>query len=307
MSSGFKAACFTLLITVSACSFANNYSLPTNDNSLIGKTQFALSAPNDTVTTIAKQYNIGFNAIKSANPELELGRGFETGTIVTIPNQHLLPNNTRSGIVINLPEMRMYYFPNDGKNEVSTYPIGIGKIGNTIPVKNTIITHKKENPVWIPTENIRKFNLEQGIVLPKVMEAGPENPLGHYAIYTGIATYLIHSTIFPESVGKRASFGCIRMYESDIEEFFHTISNKVPVYILNKPIKIGFSGDKLYMESHTPLEENKKDYDATIAGAVKQITDLTKNKDFLIDWQLVSYLNKDKDGMPHEIGFEIKN
>src|SRR6185503_4423744 len=96
-------------------------------------------------------------------------------------------------------------------------PIGIGKIGKTIPLAEAMITRKAKDPKWIPTDDIRQFNLSQGVVLPQVMPPGPENPLGSYAIYMSIPTYLIHSTIFPESVGKRASFGCIRMYQSDVE------------------------------------------------------------------------------------------
>lgn len=289
----------------STFTFAERYAVPTEQQSLIGDIQYVTTSGNDDVVSIAKKYNIGFNAIKSANPDHDFTKSFYPGTVLTISNQHILPTNKREGIVINLPEMRMYYFPRNSK-EVLTYPIGIGKIGNTIPITNTHIVKKVENPTWTPTENIRKFNLEQGIVLPKVMKAGPENPLGQYAIYTGLPTYLIHSTIFPESVGKRASFGCIRMFVPDIESFFPTIEKNIPVFILNNPTKIGLEDNKVYMESHEALEEHKKDYEASLPATVHKITEATDKNAYLIDWQLVSYLNNEKDGMPHEIGFQIQ-
>src|SRR3990167_9172483 len=178
---------------------------------------------------------------------------FAYGKEVIIPTQHLLPNTPRKGIVINLPEMRMYYYAD---NEVLTYPIGIGKPGKTIPVTSSKVTYKKTNPFWYPPQDIREFNLAQGVILPRVLPPGPDNPLGTYAIYMTVPTYLIHSTIFPESVGRRASFGCIRMYENDIETFFPIIKKGTPVLIVNAPVKIAWQKNRLYMEAHRPLEEH---------------------------------------------------
>lgn len=305
MYSRLKTLALVLAVSLHAdILFAASYPLPTEQQSLIGEVDFITTAENEDVISIAKKYNIGFNAIKSANPGYDFSKTFFPGTVLTIPTQHLIPNTKREGIVINLPEMRMYYFPRNSQ-EIFTYPIGIGKIGNTIPIQNATIVRKAENPVWIPTENIRKFNEEQGIILPKVMGAGPENPLGKYAIYTSLKTYLIHSTIFPESVGKRASFGCIRMFESDIETFFPSIQKDVPIYILNHPIKIAIQDNKLYMESHTPMEEHRHDQNASLPFVVHEINELIKNRPFVVDWQLVADLTREKDGMPHEVGFAI--
>jgi L,D-transpeptidase ErfK/SrfK len=201
--------------------------------------------------------------------------------------------------------MRMYYYL-PGTDKVLTYPVGIGKIGKTIPITRTMITRKVKDPVWIPPQDIREFNLEQGIVLPRVMPAGPDNPLGPYAIYMRIPTYLIHSTIFPESVGKRASFGCLRMYESDIQEFFPSIEKGVPVVIINSPVKVGWQEDRLYAETHQPLEEHSGAYDASLPGMVHMIASATQNTDTLVDWQMVYYLARERDGIPHEVGQQIK-
>ena len=162
-----------------------------------------------------------------------------------------------------------------------------------------------KDPARVPTEDIREFNLTQGVVLPQIMPPGPDNPLGPYAIYMSVPTFLIHSTIFPESVGKRASFGCIRMYESDIKDFFPSITDGIAVSIINSPIKVAWQDNRLLMEAYTPLEEHNQEYEATLPGTVAQINNLTKNQDTLVDWQAVAFIEKERDGLPHEIGIKL--
>ncbi len=290
------------LMVLSSQAFATAYTIPANDESIIGSIQSGFVKSGDSAATIAQAYDIGFNEIQNANPEIDMNHRFSNSREVVIPTQHLLPNAPRKGIVINLPEMRMYYY--EGK-EVHTYPIGIGKTGKTIPVTTAKVTYKKENPFWYPPQDIREFNLAQGVILPRVLPPGPDNPLGTYAIYMTVPTYLIHSTIFPESVGRRASFGCIRMYENDIESFFPTVKRGVPIEILNSPVKVGWQNKYLYMEAHTPLEESKADFDATLPGMVHKIVENTSTKPTLVDWQEVSFIAQAKDGVPHEVGVTL--
>lgn len=296
-----KAVFLLFLIFNTPVVFATAYPKPLEDEVIIGEAFYTKIAANDTLVDIATKYDIGFNALESANAHLNFNKGLLVGTPIQIPTQHLLPQQTREGIVINLPEMRMYYFPKNS-DEIFTYPIGIGKIGKTIPIVKAKITGKKRNPIWIPTQGIRDFNLQQGIVLPKVMKPGPDNPLGHYGIYLSIPTYLIHSSPFKESIGQRASFGCIRMFESDIKTFFPTIETNTPVVIINTPVKLAWQGSKLYIEIHQPLLEHKNAIENSLTGIVKQIDLLTKGKKAIIDWEKVSFLAKEKDGLPHEIG-----
>ena len=299
---GFLFSIFSFFISTLA--FSASYPIPKATEALIGEVQYRSAASGDNVITIAKQYDIGYNAIENANPTLNTNRGFSQGVLLQLPTQHLLPNQPREGIVINLPEMRMYYYV-EGSGQVLTYPIGIGKIGKTIPITKTSIVRKTENPTWIPPEDIRAFNLKQGIVLPRVMPPGPDNPLGPYAIYMRIPTYLIHSTIFPESVGKRASFGCIRMFESDIEDFFPSVHKGIPVVITNAPAKVGWQEDRLYLEAHHPLEEHSSIYEASLPGMVSLVMSATKDRLVLVDWQAVTYLAKERDGIPHEVGISL--
>lgn len=290
------------LIAISSNVFATAYNLPPSSQDMIGQVQSSSAGFGEKATSVTQRYNIGLNALEKANPHLNINRDLPYGAALRVPTQHLLPNQPREGIVINLPEMRMYYYLG---NQVLTYPIGIGKIGKTIPIKRAVVTRKKINPTWIPPDDIREFNLEKGIVLPRIMPPGPDNPLGPYAIYMSIPTYLIHSTPFPESIGTRASFGCIRMYESDIQTFFPTITNGIPLVIINSPTKIGWENEKLYMETHTPLEEHGTAFDATLPGMVHLASEATKNQATLVDWQLIAFMAKDRDGVPHEIGTKI--
>lgn len=294
-----------LVLLASTNAFATAYPVPPASEALIGQIKHNYASTGDTVITVAQRYDLGYNAMENANPHLNMAKvAIPYGAPLQIPTQHLLPDLPRKGIVINLPEMRMYYYV-DGTNKVFTYPIGIGKIGKTIPITQTSITRKTKNPVWIPPDDIREFNLQQGIVLPRIMPAGPDNPLGPYAIYMRVPTYLIHSTIFPESVGKRASFGCIRMYESDIQDFFPSISGGIPVAIINTPVKVAWQDDHLYMEAHHPLEEHGNEFDTSLPGMVHLINDASKDQNTLVDWQLVSYIAKERDGIPHDIGVKL--
>lgn len=284
--------------------WATAYVVPPKTQSIIGKNVELTAESGDSVVTVATKYDLGYNALQSANPDVDMRRAFVSGQQIKVPTKHLLPDLPRKGIVINLPEMRMYYYLEDS-NKVLTYPIGIGKIGKTIPTAMTAITRKTKNPIWIPPDDIREFNLEQGVVLPKVMPPGPDNPLGPYAIYMQIPTYLIHSTIFPESVGKRASFGCIRMYESDIKTFFPSIEGGIPVAIINEPVKAGWQNDRLFLEASEPLEEHGETYSTTVADMTKLVTEKTKNKVILVDWQMLSFLADAQDSIPHEVAMHL--
>lgn len=299
---GIALSAVFLLVTNHA--LATSYPLPPEDQAVIGQVQYSSTGFGDSIVKMSQKYDVGYNSIERANPHINVAKGIHFGSNVKIPTQHLLPSQPREGIVVNLPEMRMYYYV-PGTSRVETYPIGIGRIGKTIPIATATITKKTKDPVWVPTPDIREFNLAQGIVLPQVMPAGPDNPLGPYAIYMSVPTYLIHSTIFPESIGKRASFGCIRMYEADIQTFFPSITPGLPVLIINSPVKVAWQKSRLLMEAHASLEEHTGSFDATLPGTVSQIHALTKNQDTLVDWQAVSFIEKERDGLPHEIGVKI--
>lgn len=299
----FYAPLFLAMGFISHLATASTYILPSPQESLIGHVQYT-SAMDNSITDVAKRYDIGYSQIKNANPTIDPTRRFSATEILKLPTAFILPPLPRQGIIINLSEMRLYYFPK-GSDIVKTYPIGIGKVGKTVPLTRTYVARKLLNPTWFPTKDIRKYNREQGIILPASIPPGPDNPLGPYAIYLGIPEYRIHSTIFPESIGRRASFGCIRLTEDDIKDFFGLITPKTLVNIVDIPTKIGWQDDKLYIESHPPLEERPHE-SSTYSGMVSLIEQTTRNHPLLVNWELVNYIAKEHDGIPHEIGIRIK-
>lgn len=184
------------------------------------------------------------------------------GPRLTLPSQMLLPDVPREGIVINLPGLRLNYFPK-GKDEVIVLPIGIGDIGRKTPEMTTTIIEKSPNPTWVPGPMVRKSWLEQkGITLPAVVPPGPDNPLGKFAMRLGYGQrdYLIHGTNQEFGVGLRVSAGCIRLRPGDIEALFKIVPIATPVRIINQPVKIAMEPDgRRWLEVNSPLSRTKED------------------------------------------------
>ncbi len=202
----------------------------------------------DTLLDIARDNDVGYVEIRAANPGVDPwmpGEGIE----VVVPTQHVLPDAPRRGIVINLPELRLYYFPTSG--EPRSFPIGIGGEGKETPVGHTVIVGKREHPVWVPTNSEH----EEDPDLPASIGAGPDNPMGEYALYLGWKGYAVHGTNKPYSIGRRDSHGCIRLYPEDIALLFREVAIGTSVTVVNQPVKVGWSGGELYLEIHPSQEE----------------------------------------------------
>ncbi|EPJ4433420.1 aminotransferase class V-fold PLP-dependent enzyme [Klebsiella pneumoniae] len=164
-------------------------------------------------------------------------------------------------------ELRLYYFP-PGENQVQVYPLGIGQLGLETPEMTTRVGQKIPNPTWTPTAGIRARSLEKGVTLPAVVPAGPNNPLGRYALRLayGNGEYLIHGTNAPDSVGLRVSSGCMRMNADDIKALFSQVKTGTPVRIINQPVKFAVEPDgKRYVEVHRPLSQTEGENTRTIA------------------------------------------
>lgn len=241
---------------------ATEYPLPPANSRLIGENQI-FTVPNDgrPLEAIAADFKIGLLGMLEANPGADPYLP-TPGSQLIIPTQMLLPDTPREGVVINLAELRLYYYPK-GKNTVIVYPIGIGQLGRNTPMMTTSISQKIPNPTWTPTANIRKHYLEeQGITLPAVVPAGPENPMGQFALRlaAGRGEYLIHGTNANFGIGMRVSSGCIRLRPDDIEALFRQIPQGTRVQIVNEPIKFSVEPDgKRYMEVHQPLSKSDND------------------------------------------------
>lgn len=254
---------------------AVDYPLPPAGSRLIGQNQtYTIQEGDNKLQAIARRFNTAAQLILETNNTIAPVNP-APGTVITIPSQMLLPDTPREGIVVNLAELRLYYFP-PGENIVQVFPLGIGQLGLETPVTTTRVSQKIPNPTWTPTAGIRARSLAQGIKLPPVVPAGPNNPLGRFALRLGIGNgeYLIHGTSAPDSVGLRVSSGCMRMNAPDIKALFEQVRVGTRVQIINEPVKFAVEPDgKRYVEVHRPL--------AQVEGENPQVAPISHSEDFV--------------------------
>ena len=250
---------FLLTALLSFQAAAETFILPPPDTDLIGQDRVVYSRYEDTLMDIARTYSIGYDEILKANPEVDRWLPGD-GTPVVLPTRYILPDAPREGIVLNLPEMRMYYYPPAGPGgipTVQTYPVGIGRMDWATPLGVTKVVAKVENPQWRPPASIKREHLEMyNEVLPDVVPARVDNPLGLFAMRLGIPGYLIHGTNKKDGVGSRVSHGCVRMYNDDIAHLFPQVPEGTTVRIINQPVKVGRLAGTLFIEAHAPFVED---------------------------------------------------
>ena len=232
------------------------YDLPPEGEDVIGSVSTVIATFDDTLVDLARRHGVGYEDIVRANPDVNVWVPGD-GTEIVIPTRYVLPAGPRRGIVLNLAEYRLYYYPEAADGEtpvVMTFPISIGRMDWETPLGNTSVVAKVVNPSWYPPQSIRDEHAADGDPLPRIVPPGPDNPLGKHAMRLGLPGYLIHGTNRPAGVGMRVTHGCLRMFPENIEELFPLVDVKTPVRIVNEPVKMGWSGDTLVMEVHPVLE-----------------------------------------------------
>lgn len=289
-----------LLLSLSHYSQAERFSLKTGE-SVLGEIQLVPAATDDTLSRLARRHNLGYQEIVQANRATDRWIP-ATGTPIVLPTRFILPDGPRSGLLINLAEMRLYFYPRTRKNEVWTFPIGIGRQGWRTPVGTTRIHSKIAQPSWTPPKSIRREAEAQGKELPAVFPPGPDNPLGDHALRLALPGYLLHGTNRPAGVGMRVSHGCIRLYPEDIAELFEHIPTNTTVRIVDQPAKLGWHDDELYLEVHPPAyEQNRLTAGNGRRGSlIRQISLLTEDTE--IDWRAVTRILQNANGVPTLIG-----
>jgi L,D-transpeptidase ErfK/SrfK len=275
-----------------------------DDGDLVGSPGSYTTHYNDTLLDLARQYKLGIIELMAANPGVDPWLP-GTNVHVTLPTMHILPDAPRRGIVMNVAELRLYYY-GDPKNPVS-YPIGIGRDGYLTPLGTTSVLRKKEKPSWYLTPSEIADHPE----LPKVIPPGPDNPLGDYALYLGWPAYLIHGTDVPWSIGRRASRGCIRMYPEDIEWMFQRVNPGVQVTVVDQPVKLGRRNGQLFIEVQPSprqvdvMEETSKSPGPAEPIALAEWADrilVAAGPDIArLDWPALEQALAERQGMPVQI------
>lgn len=269
---------------------------------IVGSVQHYTVEKGDTFSGIARKFDLGFVELQEANPKINAHKNLAVGTELLIPTEFILPSGVaHEGIILNLAEMRLYYFP-PNTHQVMTFPVGIGRVGWKTPTGQTTITAKRENPVWIPPASIHAEAARNGKRLASVYPAGPNNPLGKYALNLGWSGYRFHGTNAPASIGTRASHGCIRMFPEDIESLFKQVEVGTPVTVVHEPFKIGIKDGQLYLEAHQPFTETYytegADHDDMIHEVMSE-SNATENKS--VNWSEVKTLIHETYGYPVKI------
>jgi L,D-transpeptidase ErfK/SrfK len=279
------------------------------DQNIVGAIQRVKTTKDDTLTDIARRFNVGYEEIVNANPKVDPWLPGE-GTTIVLPTQFVLPNAPHEGLVINVAAMRIFYYLPHKQGEpevVITHPIGIGKVGWATPEGVTKVTRKQKDPIWrVPPSVAKEHREERGEELEKVYGPGPDNPLGHYAFYLEWPSYLIHGTNKPAGVGLRSSHGCIRLYPEDIEQFFGMVPPNTQVRVVNQPFVFGWQDGHLYLQAYGALEDDPRDWKnaerkllskSLAAKLRKELTSANQE----LDWGLVSTLTHTPRGIPVSI------
>lgn len=287
-----------LLLFIEQTALARTFALPSSNTSIVGEVTWTQALPGDTLNTLGRRYDMGYAELLEANPGIDPIH-LQPGTIIVIPSRFILPPGPRRGLVINLAELRIYYYP-PKRAVVETYPVGIGREGWDTPLGPSWIAQKMINPTWIVPPAIRKDRKKEGVLLPQKVPPGPDNPLGGYALRLKQLTYLIHGTNDSEGIGRRSSAGCLRMYPEDIEHLFPQVKTKDSVYIINVPNKLAREANRLYLEAHVPLQAYPAS-GGTWAGALKKQLQTKLYAKMSIDWCSIDRILQDHNGIPQAV------
>ena len=281
------------------------YLITPDSPDLIGELGQTTTVYEDTISDLARNFDQGYREMRLANPKVDSWLP-GTGTEVLVPSMYVIPKAPRDGIVINTAEMRIYYFNGkdaSGAKRLLTFPISIGREQWVTPKGRTTVVGKVKNPAWHPPKSIRKEHAEEGDILPAVVPAGPDNPLGTHALLLGIDGYLIHGTDKPFGIGMRVTHGCIRMYPEDIVTMFNATPVGTPVYIVNQPIKVGIASGNIYLEVHPHLEEEQVAAGEELySTAVKLILERVKGYDAALVWSDIKHALESPTGVPRVVG-----
>lgn len=282
---------------------------------VVGRVQVTVAKHEDTFADLARRFNVGYAELVRANPGVDPWLPGE-GTEIVLPTEFILPDSPREGLVLNLAQMRLYYFPKPEKGapkdapvEVVTHPIGIGKVGWATPEGSTKVVSHVKDPTWTPPLSVRREHEKEGDILPPKVPPGPDNPLGRHMMRLGWPSYLIHGTNKPPAVGMRASAGCIRLYPEDIAQVYELVPDGTKVTVVNQPFLFGWRGGELLLQAYEPLVDDDRDW-TDVPKVLKQ--KLRKPKlpawkraaehSDAIDWEAVSLAAAEPRGIAYPIG-----
>jgi L,D-transpeptidase ErfK/SrfK len=286
------------------------YELPddASGSAILGADQTIQAVYEDTLSDLARRFGLGYEEIVRVNPGVDPWLP-GAGTPIVIPGERILPAGPHVGIVVNLPEHRLYYYPKRAKGQkavVITFPVSVGKMDWRTPMGTTKVVEKIRNPAWYPPASVRLEHAANHDPLPNVVPPGPQNPLGAFAMRLGIpgGSYLIHGTNNPLAVGMAVTHGCLRLYPEDIESLFRVVPVGTPVTLINEPIKIAWVDGKLFIEVHPPVNAEGQSYEPNVDDFAHQLDVVLGSSTAAVNWDIALAELKAARGMPVLVGLE---
>jgi L,D-transpeptidase ErfK/SrfK len=302
------AVCAAMWLALAAPARATVYTLTRPDDVVFGEDQTVVTVYEDTLYDLARAYRLGSEELIRVNPGIDPWIP-GAGKVIVVPGRHILPPGPHEGIVVNLPEHRLYYYPKPKRGqpqEVITYPVSIGKMDWRTPLGVTHVIAKQKDPTWFPPASVRKEHAEAGDPLPASVPPGPDNPLGAYAmrLAAGNGTYLIHGTNNPIAVGLAVTHGCIRMYPDDVAALFPLVPVGTPVRLINDPIKVAWVDGELLLEAHPPVDAEGQSFEPNVDQFSELLQRAVGDTVVAIHWDYAREVLQKADGVIATVGLQ---
>ncbi|HIJ75431.1 MAG TPA: L,D-transpeptidase family protein [Deltaproteobacteria bacterium] len=257
---------FFLMFTILFCSFAFadeekeeeftasvqkfEYRIP--DLTVVGSPRWYNIKAKDTLLDIARRSGLGYNSVELLFPKMDAWIP-PRGKRIFLPTFWVLPPSQHYQLVINVPELRIYFF-DQRSSTVQTYPIGIGDEGWESPLGTFYVNEKRPNPYWyIPASLQEKYGMA-------VMPPGPENPLGEFTMKFSAGAYGVHGTSMPWGVGRLVSHGCIRCYPEHIRILYPQVAIGTKLEIIYEPLKFGRKNGRIFVQAFPDVYKKIPDY-----------------------------------------------
>jgi L,D-transpeptidase ErfK/SrfK len=289
---------------------ATTFTLTKPDEAVVGEDQNVETVYEDTLYDLAAAYSLGSEELIRVNPKVDPWLP-GAGKMLLVPGRHILPPGPREGIVVNLPEHRLYYYPKQKRGapiQVITYPVSIGKMDWRTPLGVTHVIQKQKDPTWYPPESVRKEHEAAGDPIPAKVPPGRNNPLGAYAmrLAAGNGTYLIHGTNNPIAVGLAVTHGCIRMYPDDVAELFPLIPVGTPVRLINEPVKVAWVDGELLLEAHPPVDAQGQSFEPDVDQFSQLLQAAVGDTTVAIHWDYAREVLQKANGVIATVGLEAE-
>jgi L,D-transpeptidase ErfK/SrfK len=267
-------------------------------DTVIGELTTVKVIKGDTLLDIGRWYDVGYDEMAAANPGIDMWIPRE-GTKVTVPTAFVLPCCTYTGVVVNVPELRVYYYrpgPRPGTTTVQTFPAGLGRDDTKSPRGKFHVIGKTVDPTWVIPESIRREHIrENGDRRRSIAGGAADNPLGRFRLELNRSLYRIHGTSKPWGIGMQVTHGCVQLYPEDIEHLYPLVPIGTPVEFTYQPVKVGQRRGRTFVEVHADIYDAHRD---PVAAAVQVV----RERGLPVDREAVRRVAMSATGVPEEVG-----